>query len=291
MFRSRVVQDLISARAARQLERTHLARSQVTTGRSQPVDSNCSRKAALQKSSISTSTALQTTSISTSAGMSQPINNCSRKAALGGQEMRNTGTVISEARSVMDRLKARRERLVTLACPVASESASRKPGIKKWTSIRESIGTRSKHGENKSRPAQRPAPRVHHLRQAQPMATLAESKKSSARQELSEISGATDGRSFEFIAPMVASAMSLLRPATPQAPRAARFHGVKTQPVPFPVLVKSFKVPLKGILKKTGQHKVAAKKAVTWRKEDDMVETRVVDRWIEGMEVLADLSP
>ncbi|KAL8949885.1 MAG: hypothetical protein Q9222_004042 [Ikaeria aurantiellina] len=213
--------------------------------------------------------------------MSQPINNCSRKAALDRQEMPTAGTVRSKARAVMDRLKARRDRLVTLARPVASDSASTRPSIKRWTSIRESIGARFSGGVNKPKPAQRPAPRVHHHRQAPPMATLAESKKSSARQAPSDTSGATTGRSFEFIAPVMASSKSLLRPATPQAPRAARFHGINIQPVPFPVLVKTSKVPLKGILKKTGQHKATAKKAVTWGRED---ETRVVDRWIEGMQ-------
>lgn len=71
----------------------------------------------------------------------------------------------------------------------------------------------------------------------------------------------------------------------PHAPRSAKFHEVGIPALSFPVLVKSTKALPKGILKKAGEARSTAGRAVRWMKEEELRKVEVVDRWIGLSEV------
>ncbi|KAL8919870.1 MAG: hypothetical protein Q9172_004775 [Xanthocarpia lactea] len=245
MFRSRVVLNLLAARqAARQSGEQSRATSQPSTRiRNRP--------------------ALQTSS--SPKVLSQPSLRQEKPTAA-------PRLLTSGAQSVVDRLQARRERLATAAAP-SSDKASIPGKSETRTTVRQRRDTRPSGGAS----SEKQAPRhliVHRARQLPP---VVEKLNKPARQAIPVRSVA--GSSLSYVAPkMVAQATSPPCPLTPQAPRAARFRNVNCQSVPFSIPVKSPKVPLRGILKRDGEHRRAARRGLRWAEELQSV--KVVDRWI-----------
>ncbi|KAI4172253.1 MAG: hypothetical protein LQ343_003688 [Gyalolechia ehrenbergii] len=271
MSRSRVVLDLLSARAAaRQSRERPWAPSQpgslgirnrpalpsslsTSTGKSQPAHCIRSGKAALQPTSSSPKV------------QSRPLHT---------QPVQIAPSPKSRAKSVMDRLQARRERLATTARPTL-DKASVTPGTttETWMTLRQRHDSHRRVGASHEKQA-RPTLRSR-ARQASPETLLIESLFPSSQS--SSESSITTGRSFLAIAPT--TPRRNLRPLMPQAPRPVKFREAGIRAVSFPALVKSTKALPKGILKKAGsKDRSTAKRAVTWAGELEKV--AVVDRWI-----------
>ncbi|KAL8787577.1 MAG: hypothetical protein Q9213_002139 [Squamulea squamosa] len=245
MLRSRIVIDLLSARqAARQSGEQSWAKSQPS--------SRIRNRPALQSSS---SPKVQ----------SRPFHR---------QEVSTAAPRISTsgAQSVIARLQARRERLAA-AC--SSPDKASIPGKREtWTSIRQRHATRPYGGALSEKQALRQPASTHRARQVQP---VAEKLNQPARQS-SPANSVETGASFSFIAP-VAQATSPPCPMTPNAPRAGKFHNVSCQLVSFALPVKSSKVPLRGILKRNGQHRRTAGRGLRWAEK--LTTERIVERWID----------
>ncbi|CAO1601011.1 hypothetical protein XANCAGTX0491_004679 [Xanthoria calcicola] len=179
----------------------------------------------------------------------------------------------SGAQSIMARLQARKERLAA-ACS-SSDKASIPDKRERWATVRQRHATRPSGGASSEKPAPRQPLIAHRARQLSP---VAEKLNKPARQ-VSPASSVMTGSSFSYIAPhVVAQATSSPRPLTPNAPRATNFRNVNCAPVPFAIPVKSSKVPLRGILKRNGQHRVTAGRGLRWAEELKTV--KIVDRWI-----------
>ncbi|KAL8825388.1 MAG: hypothetical protein Q9170_007812 [Blastenia crenularia] len=273
MSRSRVVLDLLSARrAARELRERPWATvnpqprpSGIRTRPAMPVSSTSSDKPRLAHCIRSGKAALQSSSSSPKV-QSQPFH-CQRVPIAVAPT--------SGARSILDRLQARRDRLATAARPT-SDKASIIPGPTKetWTTVRQRHVSPPVVGASHEKQA-RPALRSR-ARQASPETLLIESL-FPVTSQASPASSITTGRSFSFIAaPTTPRRTSPLRPSMPHAPRSVKFHEVGIRTVSFPALVQSSKALPKGILKKAGENRSTAKRAVTWG--TDVV--REVSRWI-----------
>ncbi|KAL8767039.1 MAG: hypothetical protein Q9209_006333 [Squamulea sp. 1 TL-2023] len=247
MLRSRVVIDLLAARqAARQSGEQSWAKSQPST--------RIRNRPALQSSSSPKvqSRPFQRQDLSTAAP---------RISTLGAQ-------------SVIARLQARRERLAT-ACP-SSDKASIPGKRESWASIRQRHATRPYGGALSEKQAPRQPLITHRARQIPPVAV----KLNQPARQSSPVNSVTTGSSFSFIAPnMVAQATSPPCPMTPNAPRAGKFRNVSCQPVSIALPVKSSKVPLRGILKRNGQHRRTAGRGLRWAEK--LTTERIVERWID----------
>ncbi|KAL9025171.1 MAG: hypothetical protein Q9196_005962 [Gyalolechia fulgens] len=270
MSRSKVVLDLLSARAAARQSR------EKPWAPSQPGAHGIRNRPALPSS------------LSTSAGMSQPAH-CIRsgKSALQSkssspkvqsrplhtQPVQIAPSPKSRAKSIMDRLQARRDRLATTARPTL-DKASVTPGTttETWMTVRQRHDPHRRVGASHEKQA-RPA-LASRARQASPETLLIESLFPSSQS--SPESSITTGRSFSAIAPT--TPRRNLRPLMPQAPRPVKFREAGIRAVSFPALIKSTKALPKGILKKAGAKRSTAKRAVTWAGELEKV--AVVDRWI-----------
>ncbi|KAL9634656.1 MAG: hypothetical protein Q9204_002904 [Flavoplaca sp. TL-2023a] len=261
MSRSRVVLDLLAARQAARQTGELQAKSQPISMRNRPP---------LQQSSSPKvqSQPFQRQVLSTAAPIVKP----------------------SGAKSVLERLQARKERL---AAASSSDKASIPGNHERWTAIRQRHATRTTGGASSEKPAARQP--LNRTRQVLP--PVVERLNKPARQVLTAASVKT-GPSFSCVAPTVVAPFDRsLReflhihtvacsanvdtvPLTPDAPRAARFRDVKCEPVPWAIPVKSSKVPLRGILKRNGQDRVTvtAGRKVGFAKE--LASVKVVDRWI-----------
>ncbi|KAL9038295.1 MAG: hypothetical protein Q9180_003224 [Flavoplaca navasiana] len=244
MSRSRVVLDLLAARQAARQTGELQAKSQPISMRNRPP---------LQQSS---SPKVQ----------SQPFQR---------QVLSTAAPIVksSGAKSVLERLQARKERL---AAASSSDKASIPGNHERWTAIRQRHATRTTGGASSEKPAARQP--LNRTRQVLP--PVVERLNKPARQVLTAASVKT-GPSFSCVAPTVVAPFDRsLLPLTPDAPRAARFRDVKCEPVPWAIPVKSSKVPLRGILKRNGQDRVTVKaeRKVGFAKE--LASVKVVDRWI-----------
>ncbi|KAI4228833.1 MAG: hypothetical protein L6R36_001335 [Xanthoria steineri] len=173
----------------------------------------------------------------------------------------------------MARLQARKERLAA-ACS-SSDKASIPDKRERWATVRQRHATRPSGGASSEKPAPRQPLIAHRARQLPP---VAEKLNKPARQ-VSPASSVMTGSSFSYIAPHVAAqATSSPRPLTPNAPRATSFRNVNCAPVPFAIPVKPSKVPLRGILKRNGQHRVTAGRRI--RLAEELNTVKIVDRWI-----------
>ncbi|KAL8733326.1 MAG: hypothetical protein Q9166_002150 [cf. Caloplaca sp. 2 TL-2023] len=234
------------------------------------LDKSIAREAARQsrETRIRNRPALQTSSSSSPKVQSRPFHQ---------QVMPTAAPSTSEARSVMNRLQARRERLAAAASHTSEAS---RPGNKRetWATVRQRHATRPTGGASSEKQAAARQPLIaHRARQVPPVVE----KLSNPSRQASTESSVMTGSSFSYIVPtMVAQATSTPRPLTPQAPRAARYHDVNCQPVPFAIPVKSAEVPLRGILKRNGQHRGTARRALRWAEESQLEVVKVVDRWI-----------
>ncbi|KAL8932792.1 MAG: hypothetical protein Q9216_006674 [Gyalolechia sp. 2 TL-2023] len=275
MSRARVVLDLLAARtAARQSREKPWAASQpgphgirnrpampsssssLSTGKSQPARSIRSGKAAL----------LATSSSSSPKVPSRPLP---RQAV---QIARSPNT---RAKSIMDRLQARRDRLAGAAGPTLKASGVT-PGTttETWRALRQRHDSHPSVGASHEKQA-RPT-LVSRARQPSPETLLIESL--FPESQSSPESSITTGRSFSPIVLAPATPRRNLRPMMPQAPRTVKFREAGVRALSFPASVKSTKALPKGILKKAGAKGSTAKRAVTWAGELEKV--TVVDRWI-----------
>ncbi|KAL8668437.1 MAG: hypothetical protein Q9168_006934 [Polycauliona sp. 1 TL-2023] len=248
MHRSRVVLDLLAARqAARQTGGPQLQ------AKSQPITSIRNRPALHTSSSPKV--------------QSRPFHR---------QDVPTTAPTVktSGAQSILARLQARKERLAAAAS--SSDKASIPGNHETRTTLRQRRATRPTGGASSEKLAPRQPLNAHRARQLPPVVE----KLNKSTRQVSSASSVMTGSSFSFIAPaVVAQVAPSPRPSTPNAPRAARFHNVNNSaPVPFAIPIKSPEVPLRGILKRNGQHRVAARRRVVFAGELEQV--RVVDRWI-----------
>ncbi|KAL8811517.1 MAG: hypothetical protein Q9223_004078 [Gallowayella weberi] len=236
--------------------------------------------------------ALHTSSVSTSTGKSQPVKVQSRPSHRQHLPLAAPATSTSEARSVLDRLQVRRERLA--AARSTSDEASKPRKLETWATIRQRHATRPNVGASSEKQAHPRQPLgAHRARQIIP---VAEKLNIPSRQSSSERSVMT-GESFSsigiepyLVARGICTPRTLLQPPssivnlstnihrgplTPPAPRAVKHHDVNCKPVPFAIPMK---VPLRGILKKDGQHRSTARSAVTWARQ--LTRVKLVDKWI-----------
>ncbi|KAI4184043.1 MAG: hypothetical protein LQ346_006188 [Caloplaca aetnensis] len=271
--RSRAVLDKLAARAALQSSQpaagirnrpamptiTSSARSSASTGRSQPVLSIRSQKAALQ------------------ARQAVPTSG-------------PTDELRAKARSLCEAAQARRDRQATAAAPVT---------VKKAEVVVEACGVgRKPHSSREDsaslqKQAPRPAPlsnRRQRMTDADIEQMLIDSMFPSSQASPSETS-MTTGRSFSFVAPShekqaapqqalvvpvtsTADCTSSRLPMTPKAPKAVKFHDIGARAAPIPILLKSTKALPKGILKKNGKARSGEKRAVRWRDDCQAVKNR-----------------
>ncbi|KAI4269759.1 MAG: hypothetical protein L6R38_007347 [Xanthoria sp. 2 TBL-2021] len=248
MLRSRVVLDLLAARqAARQTGEQQLQ------AKSQPITRIRNRPALHTSSSPKV--------------QSRPFHRQDVSTAAPRITTSGASSVI------LARLQARKERLAA-ACS-SSDKASIPGKRETWATVRQRHATRPSGGASSKKPAPRQSLNAHRARQLPP---VVEKLNKPARQ-VSPAASVMTGSSFSYIAPIVvAQATSSPRPLTPHAPRATRSRNVNCAPVPFVIPVKSSKVPLRGILKRDGQHRVTARRGLRWAEELKTV--KIVDRWI-----------
>ncbi|KAL9047032.1 MAG: hypothetical protein Q9214_000287 [Letrouitia sp. 1 TL-2023] len=160
--------------------------------------------------------------------------------------------------SAMQRLQARRERLA-----IQAEQVSKKPrpSSDPYATCRERIFAASSY--NKSTPPPAPRQRVHR-QSINPFELLIESLTFESRQSPTQRPRTPR--------PPVDSSL------TPQAPKPTRFRHVNDRPLAFPTLFKLEAPRPRGILKKSGEQRPAAKKGIRWAVDLEAV------RWIEGRE-------
>ncbi|KAI4208881.1 MAG: hypothetical protein LQ351_008124 [Letrouitia transgressa] len=187
-----------------------------------------------------------------------------KPAVRGSMQLAGTSTTSAPQSSVMQRLQARRERLATQA-----EQASKKPrpSSDPYATCRERIFAASSY--NKSTPP--PAPRQRVPRQPiDPFEFLVESLTFESRQSPTQRPRAG--------CPLVDSSL------TPQAPKPTRFRYVNDRSLAFPTLVKSEAPRPRGILKKSGDQRPAAKKGI--RDDGDDIGIRSIGPFNYGLTVL-----
>ncbi|KAL8808050.1 MAG: hypothetical protein Q9182_000328 [Xanthomendoza sp. 2 TL-2023] len=277
MSRARVVLNLLAARQSARQTGEH------TWAPSQP------------SSRIRNRPALHTSSVSTSTGKSQPVKVQSRPSHRQHLPLAAPATSTLGARSVLDRLQARRERLA--AARSTSDEASKPGKLETWATIRQRHATRPNVGASSEKRAHPRQPLgAHRARQTLPVAeklNIPSRQPSSERSVMTGESFSSIGFESYLVARNICAPRQLLQhssyiidlstnihqgPLTPQAPRAVKHHNVTCEPVPFAIPSKSIKVPLRGILKRDGQHRSTARSAVTWAR--GLTTVTLVDKWI-----------
>ncbi|KAL8900292.1 MAG: hypothetical protein Q9207_005768 [Kuettlingeria erythrocarpa] len=233
-------------------------------------------------------TITSSSSSSASTGRTQPVPSIrSQKAALHTRQAVPTSgptdELRSKARSLCEAARARRDRQATAAAPVTvnAEVVVEACGVgRKPHSSREDSASLQKQ-------APRPAGlsnRRQRMTDADIEQMLVDSMFPSSQSPPSETS-MTTGRSFSAVAaapqralvvPVTSTAdwASSRLPMTPKAPKAVKFHDIGARAAPIPILLKSTKALPKGILKKDGKAHSGEKRAVRWREDCHAVKNR-----------------